>query len=94
MASEEFEKAVKAWVDGVRDAEYNEKQLSDAYARRDEAAGKLAKLIIPTDVKQGEVIAVWVRTGYKEERLVAVKWNGGSNYEVAFRGRTREVEEI
>ena len=93
MASENFEKAVKAWVGEERECDYLADKLSNAYARRDRTANELAKLIIPRDVKQDELIAVWVRTARREEQLVTVKWLGGANYEVSFRGKPRNVNE-
>lgn len=51
-------------------------------------AQDLAERMIPSDLKNGETICVWVRLGFRYERLVAIRKVEG-NYQVGFRGEER-----
>jgi hypothetical protein len=93
MASENFNEAVRGWVDSGRRCGAADKERQQAITEKLAATEKLARLIIPSDVKQGETIAVWVRTGYREERLLAVTWRGGATYEIEYRGLPRKEED-
>ena len=93
MANEIFQNIVRDWTNAVLEGNKLEKEVAASAKRRKAAAELLARAIIPRDVKQGETISVWVSTGRRTERLITVKWMGGDNYDVHYRGDEREQSE-
>lgn len=94
MASENFTTAVREWVISTRQVASQVRSLEEAGKRRAKASNKLAKLIVPVDMEVGETISVWVSTGFREERLITVRFKDRigeiPQFDVAFRGKARD----
>lgn len=57
--STDGQELIKSWLFGGREVDRLERELAKAIRERDIAKNNLARWLLPSDAKNGEVIAVW-----------------------------------
>lgn len=90
-------KLTEEWQQAEQAVQRRRRELGDAEARLAEKVKALAQHILPSDAKDSEAIALWVRTGRKTERIVEARRYRATlsdewGYRVHFRGEERPLE--
>lgn len=92
--SESTSVLVNRWRQADRILESAKSSVTTAATEFLNATNALGAHLCPDDMRNGETIAIWVRLGRKDERLVSVtKTNDGGNgsYQLRYRSTTRPI---
>jgi len=100
VASQNMEDAVRDWVRSEAYCKSAAQEALKAREQKEKNANILAKIVIPEDAKSSEIFCVWVRTGFRQERLLSVKVGprttargGAFEFDVSFRSEDRTLDE-